>query len=113
MRESNKRLQNVRAHVKVSGWVQGVFFRTSTRDKARSLGVTGWVRNLYDGAVEGLFEGNEEAVSRLIAWCHRGPPGARVEDVEVKWGEYSGKFDTFLVTYSTGPSLRDEKSELF
>ena len=65
MRSANEKGRHVRAHVTISGWVQGVLFRSSTRDQARRLGVTGWVRNLYDGTVEGLFEGDEAAVSRL------------------------------------------------
>ena len=113
MRDANEKTRRVRAHVKVSGWVQGVFFRSSTRDKARSLGVAGWVRNLYDGTVEVLIEGDADAVSRLIRWCHQGPPGARVQDVEVEWGDYSGKFDTFLIAGSASSSLTSENDELF
>jgi len=113
MRGADEKTRRVRAHVKISGWVQGVFFRSATRDKARSLGVTGWVRNLYDGTVEGLFEGNEGAVSRLIAWCHHGPPGARVQDVEVDWGDYSGKFDSFLIARSAGWPSHGGNDELF
>jgi acylphosphatase len=97
--DKGKKARNVRAHVTVSGMVQGVFFRASTRDKARRLGVTGWVRNLYDGRVECLVEGDEDAVSQLISWCRHGPPGAHVTDVEIEWGEYSGTFDTFFITH--------------
>ena len=113
MHSANGKGRNVRAHVQISGWVQGVLFRASTRDQARRLGVTGWVRNLYDGSVEGLFEGDEDAVSQLVTWCHHGPPGAHVRDVEVEWGEYSGKFDTFSIAYRAGPLLRGENDELF
>lgn len=113
MRGANEKTRRVRAHVSISGWVQGIFFRSSTRDKAASLRVTGWVRNLYDGTVEGLFEGDENAVSQLIAWCHRGPPGARVDNVEVEWGEYSGEFDTFFIARSGGSSLRGQDDGLF
>ena len=105
MREPNGKARKVRANVKVSGIVQGVFFRAYTREKAVRLGVTGWVRNLYDGRVEGLFEGGEQAVSQLVTWCRKGPPGARVIDVEVEWGEYSGEFDTFFVERSAGTSF--------
>ena len=76
-----------RAHVRVQGSVQGVFFRVETRDRARSLGVSGWVRNLQDGAVEAVFEGPEERVESMIEWCRRGPPGAGVESVDVDWEE--------------------------
>jgi len=113
MREADRSVGKVRAHVKVSGRVQGVFFRAYARDKARQLGVTGWVRNLYDGRVEGLFEGTEEAVSGLISWCRKGPAGAYVTDVEVEWGEYSGKFDRFFITYSAGSTVYGEENELF
>jgi acylphosphatase len=65
--------------------VQGVSFRVLTRDRARSRGVAGWVRNRPDGAVEAVFEGAEEAVRSLVDWCRRGPSGAVVEAVEVEW----------------------------
>jgi acylphosphatase len=71
------------AHVYISGKVQGVFFRDSTRREADKLGVKGWVRNLPDGRVEALFQGEPKAVDELLRWCVRGPPAARVEDVEV------------------------------
>ena len=72
-----------RAHVFVSGTVQGVYFRATTRDTAREHGVNGWVRNLDDGRVEAVFEGPEEAVEALVKFCHDGSPTARVEDVAV------------------------------
>jgi len=89
----------VRAHVFVSGRVQGVFFRSETRHEARLHGVKGWVRNLPDGRVEAVFEGEEEAVERLIEFCRRGPPGARVTKVEVKWENYTGEFRDFEIKY--------------
>jgi acylphosphatase len=74
----------IRRQVVVRGRVQGVFFRDSCREQARLLGVTGWVRNRSDGAsVEAAFEGSEEAVRRMVAWCHHGPPRAFVEAVDV------------------------------
>ncbi len=90
-----------RAHVFVSGWVQGVFFRGETRDLARQLGVTGWVRNLWDERVEALFEGEDWAVERLVAWCHHGPHGARVENVEVTYEDYTAEYQTFNIRYSS------------
>jgi acylphosphatase len=72
-----------RAHVYVSGRVQGVYFRATTRDTAREVGVDGWVRNLDDGRVEAVFEGSEEQVEKLIEFCHEGSDAARVDDVEV------------------------------
>jgi acylphosphatase len=79
-----------RARVVVRGSVQGVFFRAETRDRARSLGLSGWVRNEPDGSVAAEFEGDEEQVGSMIDWCKRGPGGAFVEDVEVVWIEPEG-----------------------
>ena len=90
-------MPKVRAHVYISGRVQGVFFRDSTRHLARQYGVAGWVRNLPDGRVEADFEGEKDAVQRLIDWCHQGPPGARVDRVDVEWQEYTGAFTDFTV----------------
>lgn len=82
-----------RARVTVRGAVQGVFFRVEARDRARSLGLAGWVRNLPDGSVEAVFEGDEERVESMVGWCGRGPAGAQVEDVEVVWAEPEGEGD--------------------
>ena len=76
-----------RAHVFVSGRVQGVYFRATTRDTAEEDGVDGWVRNLQDGRVEAAFEGSEDAVESMVEFCHEGSLMAEVEDVEV---EYEG-----------------------
>ena len=92
-------MANIRAHVFVEGHVQGVFFRAETREAASRCGVTGWVRNLYDGRVEAVFEGGEEEVERAVAWCHKGPPHAMVTHVDVKREPYTGEFDRFSVTY--------------
>jgi acylphosphatase len=81
----------VRAHVQVEGRVQGVFFRSDARDRAASLGLSGWVRNLRDGSVEAVFEGRKEAVESLLRWCERGPSGARVDHVEVRWQDPQGE----------------------
>lgn len=83
--------ENVRAHVWVSGRVQGVFFRASTVDEATGSGVAGWVRNTPDGRVEAVFEGRESAVEAMVAWCRTGPPAARVSSVEVVWEEPKGE----------------------
>ncbi|RQG96052.1 acylphosphatase [Natrarchaeobius chitinivorans] len=88
----------IRAHVFVSGTVQGVFYRATTRDTARERGVDGWVKNLEDGRVEAVFEGSEEAVESMVEWCHEGSPNAAVEDVEVEYGEVLG-VDGFDVRY--------------
>jgi len=89
----------VRARIIVSGLVQGVFYRATMQEVARSLGVTGWVRNLPDGRVEAVAEGDEEAVKKLIEWAWRGPPLARVENVEVKWEDYRGEFRDFYIRW--------------
>jgi acylphosphatase len=72
-----------RAHVFVAGSVQGVFFRYETRERARTRGLAGWVRNLPDGRVEAVFEGPREVVEPMVEWCRSGPRGAEVTEVEV------------------------------
>lgn len=90
----------VRAHVFVSGRVQGIFFRSETRHEAKKHGVKGWVRNLRDGRVEAVFEGEEKAVKELVDFCQRGPLGARVGHVDVTRGSYTGEFKDFKIRYS-------------
>ncbi|MHC1626066.1 MAG: acylphosphatase [Methanoculleaceae archaeon] len=82
---------NVRAHIWISGRVQGVCFRYAVQDYARRCGVTGWVRNLSDGRVEAVFEGAAEDVERMISFCNHGPPAARVTDVSVEWDDPAGE----------------------
>lgn len=81
----------MRAHVYVTGTVQGVYFRATTRDRARELGVDGWVRNLDDGRVEAVFEGPEEDVEAIVGFCREGSDAAHVEDVEVSYGAPEGE----------------------
>ncbi len=88
-----------RVHVFVSGRVQGVFFRSEVRRESRRHSVTGWVRNLSDGRVEAVFEGEKKNVERLVEFCKRGPPGARVTNTEVVWETYTGEFGDFHVTW--------------
>ena len=90
--------ERTRAHVYVSGKVQGVYFRATTRDTAREHGVDGWVRNLDDGRVEAVFEGSEEDVERLVEFCHEGSRAARVDDVEVDDEQPQGE-DGFRVRW--------------
>jgi acylphosphatase len=71
-----------RAHIRVSGQVQGVFFRDSTRRKAEELGLSGWVKNLPDGKVEAVFEGPSDSVRKMVRWCEEGPQQAWVENVD-------------------------------
>jgi len=88
-----------RVHVFVSGRVQGVFFRDHTRTWAASLGITGWVRNLSDGRVEALAEGERSKLEDLIARLKEGPPFALVESVDVDWEEDRGEFADFRVVW--------------
>ncbi len=91
--------EKARVHVLIAGRVQGVFFRAYTRDEARSLGLKGWVRNLPDGRVEALFEGERRAVDDMLAWCRQGPPYAYVHKVEEDWQPYQGDLADFRVVY--------------
>ena len=86
-----------RAHVFVAGRVQGVFFRESLRRRARELGLRGYVRNLPDGRVEAVFEGEEGAVQGAVRYARAGPGLARVTEVDVREEPYSGEFDAFEV----------------
>jgi acylphosphatase len=78
--------------------VQGVFFRREISYLARQLGVTGWTRNLSDGSVEVVAEGEKEAIDKLIQYCRVGPPGARVRNVRVEWEDFKGEFRGFRIT---------------
>jgi acylphosphatase len=80
----------IRRRVVIRGHVQGVFFRDSTRQRAQQRGVSGWIRNNRDGTVEAVFEGEAEAVERLVDYCREGPRGARVTGVEVSEEEPEG-----------------------
>jgi len=82
---------------RIEGRVQGVFFRVSTRQVARSLGLTGWVRNLSDGAVEVFLQGAPDAVERALDWCREGPPGARVDRVGVRPADPDKRWTDFSI----------------
>ena len=86
-----------RARVRVSGQVQGVFFRDSTRQKAEELGLAGWVRNMPDGQVEALFEGPPEKVEEIVSWCKEGPQRASVENVDADFESAGGDLEGFKV----------------
>jgi acylphosphatase len=86
-----------RTHVYVSGIVQGVLFRYYTRERALQLGIAGWVKNLPDGRVEAVFEGENRAIDEMISFCRIGPPGAQVTGVEVKEEEWTREFKDFVV----------------
>jgi acylphosphatase len=91
-------MSRTRAHVYVSGTVQGVYFRATTRHEARERGVDGWVRNLEDGRVEAVFEGPADAVEGMVEFCHEGSSAARVEDVEVTYEDPQGESE-FVVRW--------------
>ncbi len=88
-----------RVHVWIRGLVQGVAFRAFARDMAQLAGVAGWVRNHRDGRVEAVFEGEAEAVEKMLAWCHEGSPWAHVDKVDVREEEYRAEFDQFRITH--------------
>lgn len=92
-------MEEVRAHLLISGRVQGVFYRAFTRDLAHKLGLNGWVKNLYDGRVEAVFEGKRELIEQAIKECYIGPPGARVTNIEVKWEAFIGDLKGFAIRY--------------
>jgi acylphosphatase len=86
-----------RSRVLISGLVQGVFFRREIAFLARDLGITGWTRNLSNGSVEVVAEGEKEALDKLVHFCRIGPPGARVRDVSVSWEDFRGEFRGFRI----------------
>ena len=80
-------MSEARARAVIRGRVQGVFFRAETRDRARSLGLSGWVRNVPDGTVEAVFEGDRERIESILGWCRQGPSLAQVDEVQIEWLE--------------------------
>jgi acylphosphatase len=92
-------MERARARVFIDGRVQGVFYRSFTRELASSLGLDGWVKNLRDGRVEALFEGEKKVIEQAIRGCHAGPPGAAVSHVDVQWETYTGDEQGFSIRY--------------
>ncbi|TMI12593.1 acylphosphatase [Candidatus Bathyarchaeota archaeon] len=88
---------DARARILISGLVQGVFFRRGIADLARQLSVTGWVRNLRDGSVEVVCEGDKDKLDRVVQFCRVGPSGARVKNVDVDWFDFRGDFRGFKI----------------
>ncbi|KPJ72958.1 acylphosphatase [Parcubacteria bacterium DG_74_1] len=88
-----------RIRIFVSGSVQGVFFRSQTKNKAEELGLFGWVRNLTDGRVEILAEGEREKLEKLVDWARKGPDSARVDGLQIDWQEFKGEFEDFEIKY--------------
>lgn len=87
-----------RAHLIVSGHVQGVYYRSNSAETGLKLGLTGWSKNLPNGTVEIVAEGDKERIEELIKWCRKGPPSARVEGVDIRWEAPTGEFEAFRVT---------------
>ena len=92
-------MSNQRIRILVTGKVQGVFFRQSLKVMAKKNNIFGWVKNLKDGRVEAILEGDEEQLGRLLEWAHRGPANARVEDVEICNEKFTNEFSKFDVLY--------------
>ena len=88
-----------RLHIYVSGIVQGVFFRQSTLTKAKEFGIYGWVKNLRDGGVEIVCEGDEESLKKMAIWCKKGPDGAFVSGADVQWEDFKNEFKKFQINY--------------
>jgi acylphosphatase len=88
-----------RASIQVTGIVQGVYYRYTTQRKADEFGLAGTVKNMPDGSVRIVCEGEEETILRLVEWCKQGPQGARVDYVDVRWEEPTGRFSNFTIDY--------------
>ena len=88
-----------KAHAIIRGRVHGVFFRMETKRAADDFGVSGWVRNVRDGTVDAIFEGEWDRIEAVLDWCRQGPPHADVTDVNVTWDEYTGEFNGFVVSF--------------
>ena len=91
--------ERIRAHLFISGGVQGVFYRANTKNVALEHHLTGWVRNCYDGRVEAVLEGGRINVEKVIKWCKEGPPSANVTDLEIITEEATGEFSSFSIRY--------------
>lgn len=92
-------MEKVRAHLFIEGRVQGVFYRSFTREVATRLELNGWVRNLYDNRVEAIFEGDRELIEQAVKECRKGPHGSYVKDIDLKWEKYSGEYKGFEIKY--------------
>lgn len=92
-------MNSKRVEATVFGRVQGVYFRQSTQQKAKSLGLVGWTANHPDGTVRVVAEGDENALAQLLDYLHQGPPAAQVERVEANWSAATGEFNAFQVRW--------------
>ena len=89
----------LRVRLKITGRVQGVYYRAATLQQAQNIGLTGWVMNCPDGSVEAIAEGAKPKLEEFISWCQRGPSDARVTQVEVRWETAENKFDGFTIRH--------------
>lgn len=92
-------MEAARAHLLVDGRVQGVFYRSFTQHVADRLGLDGWVKNLFDGRVEAVFEGKRPLIEQAIDECRKGPPSSYVSDIHIIWEDYTGSFHGFEIRY--------------
>jgi acylphosphatase len=95
---SSSSSEYIRAHLIISGKVQGVYFRKHTHDVSIQNYVNGWVKNLPNGNVECILEGLKSNVDKVIRWCHHGPPNSRVDKVQIKYESFTGSFTDFKIT---------------
>ena len=93
-------MDKARAHLHIDGRVQGVFYRGFTLELAESLGLKGWVRNLSDGRVEAVFEGDRGVIESAIRRCYVGPPASRVTNIDIQWETYTGEEKDFSVRHA-------------
>ena len=98
-KENTKKDEKVRAHIFVSGRVQGVLFRGCCKKKADKFEVSGWIKNLRDGRVEAVFEGERENVDKMVNWARKGPIWAKIDDFSVIWDNYQAEFKRFEIRY--------------
>jgi acylphosphatase len=92
-------MEMARAHLFIDGRVQGVFFRAFTREVAHNLDLNGWVKNIRDGRVEAVLEGEKKVIQQAIQKCYAGPPGAKVSNIDIQWEQYTGKENGFSIRY--------------
>ncbi|MDO8644661.1 MAG: acylphosphatase [bacterium] len=92
-------MSSVRAHLIITGRVQGVCYRVQTQEEAVRRRLSGWIRNLPTGQVEAVFEGDQKTIEEMVAWCHKGPAGARVTEIQVDWQELRHEFDDFRIIH--------------
>jgi len=91
--------ESISVRLLVTGKVQGVYFRFNIQQVAMKNSVVGWVRNLPDGNVEALLEGNKEDVNQVVRWSKIGPENARVDEVKIDYGQYTGEYKDFIIRY--------------